>query len=79
MKQLGSILLETGALTEDQLMDAIDEQQSRGQSLGRTLGPVWGNAALQRFGEAMPYLSATACIVVTFFLSLTYTVPESEF
>lgn len=37
MKQLGSILLETGALTEDQLMDAIDEQQQRGQSLGRTL------------------------------------------
>ncbi|MGC4174070.1 GspE/PulE family protein [Demequina sp.] len=37
MKQLGSILLESGALTEDQLMDAIDEQQNRGQSLGRTL------------------------------------------
>ena len=28
------------------------------ESLGRTLGPVWGNASLQRFGEAMPYLSA---------------------
>ncbi len=37
MKQLGSILLETGVLSEDQLMDAIDEQQQRGQSLGRTL------------------------------------------
>jgi type IV pilus assembly protein PilB len=37
VKQLGSILLESGALTEDQLMDAIDEQQSRGQTLGRTL------------------------------------------
>ena len=37
MKQLGSILLESGTLTEDQLMDAIDEQQLRGQSLGRTL------------------------------------------
>ncbi len=37
MKQLGSILLESGALTEDQLMDAIDAQQQRGQSLGRTL------------------------------------------
>jgi type IV pilus assembly protein PilB len=37
VKQLGSILLESGALTEDQLMDAIDEQQQRGQSLGRTL------------------------------------------
>jgi len=37
VKQLGSILLESGALTEDQLMDAIDAQQQRGQSLGRTL------------------------------------------
>ena len=37
MKQLGSILLEEGMLTEDQLMDAIDAQQQRGQSLGRTL------------------------------------------
>ena len=37
MKQLGSILLESGVLTEDQLMDAIDAQQGRGQSLGRTL------------------------------------------
>ena len=37
MKQLGSILLEEGVLTEEQLVDAIDEQQARGQSLGRTL------------------------------------------
>lgn len=37
MKQLGSILLEEGILTEEQLVDAIDEQQVRGQSLGRTL------------------------------------------
>jgi DHA1 family tetracycline resistance protein-like MFS transporter len=48
------------------------------ESLGRTLGPVWGNAALQRFGEGMPYLSASACILLTFLLSLTYTVRESE-
>ncbi len=37
MKQLGTILLEEGILTEDQLMDAIDEQQLRGDTLGRTL------------------------------------------
>ena len=37
MKQLGTILLEDGVVTEDQLMDAIDEQQRSGQSLGRTL------------------------------------------
>jgi len=37
VKQLGTILLESGMLTEDQLMDAITEQQQRGQTLGRTL------------------------------------------
>jgi len=37
VKQLGSILLEDGVLTEEQLLDAIDEQQERGQTLGRTL------------------------------------------
>ena len=37
MKQLGTILLEDGVVSEDQLMDAIDEQQRTGQSLGRAL------------------------------------------
>ncbi len=37
MKQLGTILLEDGVVTEEQLMDAIDEQQRNGQSLGRAL------------------------------------------
>ena len=41
------------------------------ESLGRTLGPVWGSAALQRFGDAMPYLSAAVCLVVTLVLSAT--------
>ena len=48
------------------------------ESLGRALGPVWGNAALQRFGEAIPYLSAAGCIAFTLLLSLTYTVPDPE-
>jgi DHA1 family tetracycline resistance protein-like MFS transporter len=47
------------------------------ESLGRALGPVWGNASLQRFGEGMPYLSAAACIVVTLVLSVTYTVTDA--
>ncbi len=37
VKQLGTILLEDGVVSEDQLMDAIDEQQRTGQSLGRAL------------------------------------------
>ena len=28
------------------------------ESLGRTIGPVWGNASLEQFGEATPYVSA---------------------
>jgi MFS family permease len=39
------------------------------ESLGRTVGPVWGNASLQRFGDGMPYLSAAAVLLVT--LALT--------
>jgi predicted MFS family arabinose efflux permease len=48
------------------------------ESLGRAIGPVWGNASLQRFGDAMPYLSAAAFIVVTLVLSATYTATEPE-
>jgi MFS family permease len=47
------------------------------ESLGRALGPVWGNAALQRFGEAMPYLSAAGCIAFTLILSLSYNVTDT--
>jgi DHA1 family tetracycline resistance protein-like MFS transporter len=42
------------------------------ESLGRTIGPVWGNASLQRFGESMPYLSAAGFLVVTLLLTIGY-------
>jgi DHA1 family tetracycline resistance protein-like MFS transporter len=45
------------------------------ESLGRTIGPVWGNASLQRFGDASPYLSAAAFLVVTLVLALGYHEP----
>jgi DHA1 family tetracycline resistance protein-like MFS transporter len=48
------------------------------ESLGRAIGPVWGNAALQRFGDGMPYLSAAVCLAFTLLLSATYTVTDSE-
>ena len=35
------------------------------ESLGRTIGPVWGNASLQQFGEATPYMSAAAFLLLT--------------
>lgn len=37
MRQLGDILIADGVLTEHQLLDAMEERQTRGQSLGRTL------------------------------------------
>jgi predicted MFS family arabinose efflux permease len=48
------------------------------ESLGRTIGPVWGAAALQRFGDAMPYLSAAALLVVTLILTLDYRLGPSD-
>jgi len=42
------------------------------ESLGRTVGPVWGSASLQRFGEAMPYLSAAGCLIITLLLARGY-------
>jgi DHA1 family tetracycline resistance protein-like MFS transporter len=46
------------------------------ESLGRALGPVWGNASLQRFGEGMPYWSAAAFLAVTLLMSITYKVVD---
>ena len=34
------------------------------ESLGRTVGPLWGNASLQRFGEATPFYSGAAFLVL---------------
>jgi DHA1 family tetracycline resistance protein-like MFS transporter len=48
------------------------------ESLGRTIGPVWGNGALQRFGEASPYASAAAAFVVTCVVMLTYHPPATD-
>jgi DHA1 family tetracycline resistance protein-like MFS transporter len=40
------------------------------ESLGRTVGPVWGNASLEQFGEAAPYLSAAVLLVLTLLVSV---------
>ena len=48
------------------------------ESLGRTIGPVWGNASLQRFGESTPYLSAAALLVLTLLITLGFQVGEQE-
>ncbi len=64
---------------------ARDEEQGRVQgaasaveSLGRTVGPVWGNASLQRFGESVPYVSAAAFLLLTLVLSVGYQVSDQD-
>jgi DHA1 family tetracycline resistance protein-like MFS transporter len=34
------------------------------ESLGRTFGPVWGNASLQRLGEGTPFVSGAAFLLL---------------
>jgi len=34
------------------------------ESLGRTFGPVWGNASLDRYGPATPFVSGAAFLVL---------------
>ena len=48
------------------------------ESLGRTVGPVWGNASLQRYGEATPYLSAAVFLLLTLWLSVGYQVIDPD-
>jgi predicted MFS family arabinose efflux permease len=64
---------------------ARDDEQGRVQgaasaveSLGRTVGPVWGNASLQRFGEGLPYVSAAAFLMVTLALTMTLQTTDRE-
>ncbi|MCC7415824.1 MAG: MFS transporter [Acidobacteria bacterium] len=48
------------------------------ESLGRTVGPVWGNASLQRFSEATPYISAAALLLLTLGLTIGYRVVDAD-
>jgi DHA1 family tetracycline resistance protein-like MFS transporter len=48
------------------------------ESLGRTIGPVWGSATLQRFGESTPYVSAAGFLLMTLILSVSYDASDSK-
>lgn len=48
------------------------------ESLGRAVGPVWGNASLQHFGDATPYLSAAGLLLMTLLLTAGYSVAEPD-
>jgi DHA1 family tetracycline resistance protein-like MFS transporter len=64
---------------------ARDDEQGRVQgaasaveSLGRTIGPIWGNASLQRYGESTPYISAAGLLLLTSLLSVGFHVSQDE-
>jgi hypothetical protein len=46
------------------------------ESLGRTLGPVWGNGTLQVVGEGAAYGTAAAVLLGTAALTLGYEPPS---
>jgi len=46
------------------------------ESLGRTLGPVWGSASLQRWGEATPFLTGAAFLAMTLLVVVGHTVAD---
>ena len=46
------------------------------ESLGRTIGPVWGNASLQRFGEATPFYSGAAFLVLALLFVIGHRVAD---
>jgi DHA1 family tetracycline resistance protein-like MFS transporter len=64
---------------------ARDDEQGRVQgaasaveSLGRTVGPIWGNASLQQYGESTPYISAAAFLLLTSLLSVGFQIGKQE-
>jgi DHA1 family tetracycline resistance protein-like MFS transporter len=48
------------------------------ESLGRTVGPVWGNASLQHFGESTPYVSAAALLVLVMAITAGFDVAPAD-
>ncbi len=48
------------------------------ESLGRTVGPVWGNASLQHFGESTPYISAACLLLLTLLLTVGFEVTTAD-
>jgi DHA1 family tetracycline resistance protein-like MFS transporter len=48
------------------------------ESLGRTIGPIWGNTSLQHFGDSTPYVSAAALLVLTLLIAVGFHVADPE-
>jgi DHA1 family tetracycline resistance protein-like MFS transporter len=46
------------------------------ESLGRTFGPVWGSASLQRYGEATPFITGAAFLAMTLLVVMGHQVAD---
>jgi DHA1 family tetracycline resistance protein-like MFS transporter len=46
------------------------------ESLGRTFGPIWGSASLQRYGEATPFLTGAAFLAMTLLVVMGHRVAD---
>jgi DHA1 family tetracycline resistance protein-like MFS transporter len=66
-------LLSRGADTQEQ--GRIQGTAGALESLGRTVGPVWGNGTLQYFGEGSAYATAAALLAVTALVAAPYEMP----
>jgi DHA1 family tetracycline resistance protein-like MFS transporter len=66
------------------LVSGADEQgrvqgaASAVESLGRTVGPVWGNSTLQRYGESFPYVSAAMLLAFTMMVTVGLHVGDAD-
>jgi DHA1 family tetracycline resistance protein-like MFS transporter len=70
-----SSLISRAARAEEQ--GRVQGAASAVESLGRTIGPVWGSASLQRYGEASPYIAAAGFLIMTLLLSVGHRVEET--
>lgn len=48
------------------------------ESMGRTVGPIWGNASLQHWSDMVPYISAAALLLVTMLMTVGYHVTDPD-
>jgi DHA1 family tetracycline resistance protein-like MFS transporter len=48
------------------------------ESLGRTIGPIWGNASLQHFGDSTPYVSAAGLLLLTMLLTVGVQIADTD-
>jgi DHA1 family tetracycline resistance protein-like MFS transporter len=48
------------------------------ESLGRTVGPVWGSASLQHIGESVPYLSAAILLLFTLAMAVGFDIGAAD-